>query len=236
MAPNGAPNQTADSNTDVTMGNKSESEDDEDDDEEEDEENNDMTGDFDLHMIDQSASPMPYFTSAGEVHVGKDPLLTPMSQAGNPSLSFDWDWSDTAAFYTATQEQNQQGQHQQQPTPPNGSSPWYEQLGGVSPSLGASNPHLNYLTPTSIPEQYFDFNAMDPSLLEMYRDNGQQLDTTALQPELSPTGNGSSSPNSHDRKGSVTVILNQVDADVAQQIIGGVLRHTANLSIRLQMN
>ena len=48
--------------------------------------------------------------------------------------------------------------------------------------------------------------------------------------------NGGNTSWEKERKGSVTLTLSQVDADVAQEIMGSVLKHSAGLKIRCIVN
>jgi hypothetical protein len=193
-------------------------------------ENEDFCMDLDHQSSTPSSAESIDFEATPELDPGRSPHLPLMLPqiAKDPSLGSEWDWENLTS-QSLLQQQQQTWQTNL------GTQSWFQPLGDAAPLSTPQHSHVDFLTPDALSDQRFDFNVLDHDIFgSLYKSQAQSTDATAPSIEFSPVPHESaSSLDSGDRKGSVTVILNQVDAEVAQEIIGGVLRHNSNLTIRL---
>ncbi|KAI1499964.1 hypothetical protein F5X99DRAFT_264027 [Biscogniauxia marginata] len=152
----------------------------------------------------------------------KSPHLHPLLENQTDQTAFsDWDWTDVMHI------------QQQQEPPRNCSNSWFQQP-GTRAMPASSNSHTDQSATGHLYEPYFNFNVLDDGLLNMSPTGGGPSHTGANETAAS------ASPGAYDKvsvgsekKGSVTLILKQVDPSLAQEMIGSLVRHNADLTIRL---
>ena len=139
------------------------------------------------------------------------------------SLLFDPSWRGNTGEQVQT--------YQELPTPHSDCLSWFDSFEG-STSTSVAGSHLSRWTDTPYDEQYYYPNSepFDVGFLDMPGSSDDSKSNEHME------GSGSNTPWKHEKKGSVTLTLSQVDSDVAQEIMGSVLKHSSGLKIRCIVN
>ena len=146
--------------------------------------------------------------------------LTPLDIPQSTGSLCEMDWTGAAG----------QGQtYQELPAPLSDCLSWFDPLDVSTPNIAGSQPSC--WTKGPMDEHYFH--------------NVEPFDTRCLDlpgSSDSPKGkvhsdsNDGNTTRKNEKKGSITLTLSQVDSDVAQEIMGSVLKYSASLKIRCIVN
>ena len=119
--------------------------------------------------------------------------------------------------------------YQELPTPCSDCLSWFDPLEVSTSTVAGSQP--SWWTKSPVDEHCFhNSEPFDIGLLGMPGSGDDSRDRGHVE------SNGGSNTWDNDRKGSVTLTLSQVDPDVAQEIMGSLLKHSAALRIRCIVN
>ena len=119
--------------------------------------------------------------------------------------------------------------YQELPTPGSDSLSCFDQFEASTSNMAGSPP--SWWTDSPMHEDCFQ--SSEPFEIGLFDIPASNDDSRCNVHVESNSGNTSWEK---ERKGSVTLILSQVDADVAQEIMGSVLKHSAGLKIRCIVN
>ena len=119
--------------------------------------------------------------------------------------------------------------YQELPTPGSDCLSWFDAFEVSTPSVAGSQP--SWWTKSPMHEHCFhNSEPFDIGFLDMPRSSDESRGKGHLE------SNGGNTTGENQKKGSVTLTLNQVDPDVAQEITGSVLKYSAGLKIRCIVN
>ena len=115
------------------------------------------------------------------------------------------------------------------PTPSSDCLSWFDPPEVSTSTVASSQP--SWWTESPVDEHYFqNSEPFDIGLLGMPGSGDDARGRGHIE------SNGGNNTLDHDRKGSATLTLRQVDPDVAQEIMGSLLKHSAALKIRCIVN
>ena len=161
-----------------------------------------------------TVAPTPGINSSSITH-----FQPPHALLEIPGSYFDPNWTGATG----------QVPYQELPTPGSDCLSWFDALEVSTPSVAGSQP--SWWTKSPLDEQYFPSSeAFDIGLLDMPGSSDDSRGKGRIEREGGNTTRG------NQKKGSVTLTLNQVDPDVAQEITGSVLKYGAGLKIRCIVN
>ncbi len=119
--------------------------------------------------------------------------------------------------------------YQELPTPGSDSLSCFDPFDASTSTVAGSQPSWW----TKSPMHEHCFHNSEPFDFGLFNTPGSSDDS---RDKVHIESNGGNTTWENEKKGSVTLTLSQVDADVAQEIMGSVLKHSAGLKIRCIVN
>lgn len=163
-------------------------------------------------------APEPGMYSPSVTHFQQPHALVEIPQ-GTGSL-FEPDWTGATGQVQTNQEP---------PTPVSNCLSWLDSFEVSTPTVASSQP--SWWTKSPMDEYCFHHSEpFDIGFLDMPGSSDDSRGKGHIE------SNGGNPTGKHQKKGSVTLTLNQVDPDVAQKITGSVLKHSAGLKIQCIVN
>ena len=144
------------------------------------------------------------------------PLGTPQGTGSN----FDPNWTGATG---------QVQTYQELPTPGSDSFSCLDSFEASTSTVASSQP--SWWTKSPMHEHCFHIS--EPFDIGLFGMPGSSEDSRG---KVHIESNGGNTAWENEKKGSVTLTLSQVDADIAQEIMGSVLKHSAGLKIRCIVN